>query len=115
LDRLGINVENYNNRIAKMSETQRGNYTISLLQKAGLAEVNDQYRKNNESIINAANAEYDLNQSMAELAEVLEPIKTEILGEINDLLSEHKEEIEKIIGVIGAFVTGVLKVVDAFL
>lgn len=115
LGRLGVNVEDYNNRLARMTETQRGNYTISLLQKQGLSDVNEEYRKNNESLIDAANAEYDFNQAMAELAEVLDPIRTEILTEINKLLTEHKDEIQAVISVIGGFISGVLKVVDAFL
>ncbi len=115
LGRLGINTEDYNNRLQRMTETQRGNYTISLLQKKGLADINEEYRKNNESLIDAANAEYDFNQAMAELAEVLDPIRTEILTEINKLLTEHKDEIQAVISVIGGFISGVLKVVDAFL
>ena len=115
LGRLGINAEDYNKRLARMTETQRGNYTISLLQKQGLADVNEEYRKNNENLIDAANAEYDFNQAMAELAEVLDPIRTDILTEINKLLTEHKDEIQAIISVIGGFISGVLKVVDAFL
>ena len=115
LGRLGISVEDYNERLARLSESQRGNYTISLLQQKGLADVNEEYRKNNESLIDAANAEYDFNQAMAELAEVLDPIRTEILTEINKLLTEHKDEIQAVISVIGGFISGVLKVVDAFL
>lgn len=115
LGRLGVNVEDYNNRLARMTETQRGNYTISLLQKKGLSDINEEYRKSNETLIEAANAEYDFNQAMAELAEVLDPIRTEILTEINKLLTEHKDEIQAIISVIGGFISGVLKVVDAFL
>lgn len=115
LGRLGINAEDYNKRLERMSESQRGSYTISLLQKKGLADVNEEYRKSNETLIEAANAEYDFNQAMAELAEVLDPIRTEILTEINKLLTEHKDEIQAVIGVIGGFISGVLKVVDAFL
>ena len=115
LGRLGINAEDYNKRLERMSESQRGSYTISLLQKKGLADVNEEYRKNNKNLIDAANAEYDFNQAMAELAEVLDPIRTEILTEINNLLTEHKDEIQAVIGVIGDFVSWVIKVVDAFL
>ena len=115
LGRLGINVEGYNQRLARMTETQRGNYTISLLQKQGLADVNEEYRKNNESLIDAANAEYDFNQAMAELAEILDPIRTEILTEINKLLTDNKDSIQGLISVIGGFISGVLKIVDAFL
>lgn len=115
LGRLGVNVEDYNKRLERMSESQRGSYTISLLQKKGLADVNEEYRKNNKNLIDAANAEYDFNQAMAELAEVLDPIRTDILTEINNLLTEHKDEIQAVIGVIGGFISGALKVVDAFL
>lgn len=115
LGRLGVNIEDYNKRLARMTETQRGSYTISLLQKKGLADVNEEYRKNNKNLIDAANAEYDFNQAMAELAEVLDPIRTDILTEINNLLTEHKDEIQAVIGVIGGFISGALKVVDAFL
>lgn len=101
LGRLGISTEQYNERISRMSTARAQDYTISLLQRKGLAEVNAAYRENNRSLIDAKNAQYDYNLAMADLGEVLEPIRTRILSQLTELLQEHKDEIASVVGLLG--------------
>ena len=112
LGRLGVNVEDYNKRLARMTETQRGSYTISLLQKKGLSDINEEYRKNNESLIDAANAEYDFNQAMSELAEILDPLRTEIIKGITDALIENKDTISDIAEFVSGAITILIDVIS---
>ena len=115
LGRLGINVENYNKQIGHMTEAHRASYSIMLLNRQGMSEINEQYRKNNEALIASANAEYDYNQAMAELGEVLEPLKAGVLTQFTKLLTENKDTIQGVITVVGNFVEWLLKLLDAFL
>lgn len=112
LGRLGIDVDNYNKRISKMSEESARNYSLTLLEKAGMADLNTQYRENNKSLIEAANAEFDLNSAYMDLAEVLEPIRTEIMSEFTKLLVENKDTITGLISVVGGMVRIFLGVVE---
>ena len=104
LGRLGINVDSYNKKIANMSETSRANYSVQLLQRQGLAEVNDQWRENNKTLVDAANAEFEYNQTLAELGEILDPLRTQVLTGINEALTENKDVIEDIAGFIADFI-----------
>lgn len=115
LGRLGVNVESYNKQIGHMTEAHRASYSIMLLNRQGMSEINEQYRKNNEALIASANAEYDYNQAMAELGEVLEPLKAGVLTQFTKLLTENKDTIQGVITVVGNFVEWLLKLLDAFL
>lgn len=115
LGRLGVNVESYNKQIGRMTEAHRASYSIMLLNRQGMSEINEQYRKNNEALIATANAEYDYNQAMAELGEVLEPLKAGVLTQFTKLLTENKDTIQGVITVVGNFVEWLLKLLDAFL
>ena len=115
LGRLGVNVESYNKQIGRMTEAHRASYSIMLLNRQGMSEINEQYRRNNEALIASANAEYDYNQAMAELGEVLEPLKAGVLTQFTKLLTENKDVIQGVITVLGSFVEWLLKMLDAFL
>lgn len=106
LGRLGINVDSYNKKIANMSETSRANYSVQLLQRQGLAEVNDQWRENNKTLVEAADAEFEYNQTLAELGEILDPLRTEVLQGINEALTENQDTIAD----IAEFITGFISV-----
>ncbi len=112
LGRVGINVDTYNKRIAKMSEEQARNYTIQQLQKKGLMDVNEEWRKNHKEMIEAADAAYDLQNTQAELAATMDPIRTKILVSLNKLLSENKETIQSLIQTVGNVIEFLIRAVD---
>ena len=111
LGRLGINVDSYNKKIANMSETSRANYSVQLLQRQGLAEVNDQWRENNKTLVEAADAEFEYNQTLAELGEILDPLRTQVLTGITEALTENKDVISDIAGFIADFIDIVVDVI----
>ena len=88
LDRLGIGADNFSKQLSKCkTEAQKQNLVIQTLSKQGLSELNKSYRENNESLIANSNAQFDLNQSMSELGETMEPIMAEITQLAADMLS----------------------------
>lgn len=115
LGRLGINVDNYNKKIANMSETSRANYSVQLLQRQGLAEVNDQWRENNKTLVEAADAEFEYNQTLAELGEILDPLRTQVLTGITEALTENKDVIEDIAEFTADFIGVVINVIDVLM
>lgn len=115
LGRLGINVDNYNKKIANMSETSRANYSVQLLQRQGLAEVNDQWRENNKTLVDAANAEFEYNQTLAELGEILDPLRTQVLTGITEALTENKDVIADIAEFSADFIGVVINVIDVLM
>lgn len=115
LGRLGINVDSYNKKIANMSETSRANYSVQLLQRNGLAEVNDQWRENNKTLVEAADAEFEYNQALAELGEILDPLRTQVLTGITEALTENKDVIADIAEFIADFIGVVINVIDVLM
>lgn len=115
LGRLGINVDSYNKKIANMSETSRANYSVQLLQRQGLAEVNDQWRENNKTLVEAADAEFEYNQALAELGEILDPLRTQVLTGITEALTENKDVISDIAEFIADFVGVAINVIDVLM
>ena len=115
LGRLGINVDSYNKKIANMSETSRANYSVQLLQRQGLAEVNDQWRENNKTLVEAADAEFEYNQTLAELGEILDPLRTQVLTGITEALTENKDVISDISEFIADFIGVVINVIDVLM
>lgn len=115
LGRLGINVDRYNKKIANMSETSRANYSVQLLQREGLAQVNDQWRENNKTLVEAADAEFEYNQTLAELGEILDPLRTQVLTGITEALTENKDVISDIAEVIADSIGVVINVIDVLM
>lgn len=79
LERLGINLDDFNEGLQKAVENGTAQqYTLDILAKNGLANLNEEYRKNNEATIASAQAQQELQMKFAELGEKLTPIMTKI-------------------------------------
>lgn len=114
LGRVGINVEDYNKKIGKMSEAAARNYTVSLLQKAGLADTAKEWENNNKEMVEANKAAYDLQKTQSDLLAVMEPLRAQVLQQLNKLLSDNKEAIVRIIDAAAKLASIVLGLVSVF-
>jgi len=99
LSRFGINLEEFNGGLQTAKENgEELDYVLQTLAGTGLSEVYEQYRKNNEELVESAEAFYDLQSSLADLGEELEPILTDIVEGATDVvdafndLSEEKQD-----------------------
>lgn len=71
----GGDVEKFNEKLAKCStETERADLIQKMLAEQGLTEAGKAWQENNESIVEANNAQADYEKTMAELGETIEPI-----------------------------------------
>ena len=88
LERSSVNLDDFNaglqDAIKNGTEQQ---YVLDQLANLGLAEVNEQYRQNNQAMIDNANAQYDLQQALAQLGDLLLPIMTAITDGLANLLT----------------------------
>lgn len=96
LGRLGVNVEDFNTALSN-SETASGDLNIALayLAEAGMSDVYEQWRKNNQAMIDASETQSELEGELAEFGGTLEsyivtPVKellVDALKWVNDELA----------------------------
>ena len=87
LDRLGVGAENFNEQLALMpDEVSRQNYVLGLLASEGLAATYQGWRQNNKELGESKDASYELQKAMAELAEKIQPILTDVVEIATQLL-----------------------------
>lgn len=79
LDRLGVNTERFADQMASArSESERQKVVLDLLAKEGLPDTYAEWKKNNEALIENKEANLELQQSMAKLAETALPLITQV-------------------------------------
>ena len=87
LDRLGVNTERFADQLASArSESERQKVVLDLLAKEGLPDTYAEWTKNNEALIENKEANLELQQSMARLAETALPLITQVTEAAADLL-----------------------------
>lgn len=88
LDRLGIGADKFSEKLAKCkTQAQKQELVMKTLAESGLAEVNQAYRENNQSLIDNSNAQFDLNEQLSKLGARLEPFVTKITQFAADMLA----------------------------
>lgn len=116
LNRMGINLESYNDTIKDMTDAEAREYSLQILRSRGLENQTQLYKAQNKELVDASNAQWDLNQAMAEIGEVLEPLQTEIMQEITQLIMENKDAIVSItenLASLAEMIFGVIKVLGS--
>lgn len=108
LEWQGVNLDEYNAKLATLStEEERAAYIQSTLTDLYGASA-DAYRENNAAVIEAQEAQANLNIAMNELGAIAEPIMTRLKNIAADLLTT----ITPFISLIGEGLTGALVGVD---
>ena len=88
LDRMGIGADNFSEKLAKCkTQAQKQELVMKTLAESGLAEVNQAYRENNQSLIDNSNAQFDLNEQLSKLGKRLEPFVAKITQFAADMLA----------------------------
>lgn len=100
LGRLGVNTEDFNKALAE-SKTDAGDLNIALayLAEAGMSDVYEQWRRNNQAMIDASETQSELEGELAEFGGTLEsyivtPVKellVDALKLVNDTIEDVKE------------------------
>ncbi|TDO77681.1 hypothetical protein DFR79_13213 [Halanaerobium saccharolyticum] len=111
LSRLGINLDDFNEGLQTAKENGKAtDYVMQTLANTGLSDVYEQYKDNNEALVESAEANYDLEQSLAELGAELEPIMTQIKENVIDVVDAFNDlsEEEQDMVIFGAGVAAAL-------
>lgn len=79
LDRLGIGAEQFSAQLALIpDEVDRQNYALGALASKGMAEVYQGWVQNNQALVENREATLGFQQSMAQLAELIQPFLTSL-------------------------------------
>ena len=88
IERTGGDLEAFNAGLANCTtEAEQQAYAMQFLTQSGLIEANAEYKKMNEDLYNAEMAQHNLNDALAELGAIAEPIMTTIKTLAADLLT----------------------------
>lgn len=87
LERLGLNLEEFDEGLSDAAKSgKEQQYVLDVLAKQGLSDINAMYRKNNKELVANADAQYDMQEALAELGKMLQPIVTAITQKLADML-----------------------------
>jgi len=105
IERSGHNLEEFNAGMAACTtETERQQYAMKWLANSGLKDVHDAYIENNKDLVEAEQAQFRLNDAMAEIGAIAEPVMTSLKNMGADLLTT----ITPFVGLIGEGLTAAL-------
>lgn len=92
LERGGMVAEDFDEGLAKCkTDAEKQNYVLQKLSKLGLAEVTQGYKETNKSLVEGAEAQFEYEQSMAQVGEKVEPVLTTIKKGVVDLIGAFLE------------------------
>lgn len=75
IDRAGGDLDKFNTGLKQaVKDGTEQNYVLQYLSKYGLSDVKQAYEENNQTLIDSANATYDLQNAMALFGEKAEPV-----------------------------------------
>lgn len=105
IERTGGDLEAFNKGLAGCSdEAARQQYVMKWLADSGLQDVHDAYVTNNADMVEAEKAQFRLNDAMASLGAIAEPVMTVLKNMGADLL----ESITPFVALIGEGLTAAL-------
>ena len=109
IERTGGDLEAFNEKLANCTtEAERQAVAMQFLTESGLIEANAQYKEMNEDLYNAELAQFKLNDALAELGTIAEPIMTTLKQLATDLLVS----ITPFVSLIGEGLAGALAGAD---
>lgn len=110
LDRLGIGAENFGNAMAECTtDAEKQNLVLQTLADAGLMDSYNAWKDNNAALVEGKEASAEMQQSMAELAESIQPAVTwatnlaaTFLNWFNNLTTGQKGAIAALLAIVAA-------------
>ena len=109
IERTGGDLEKFNAGLAKCkTEAEKQAYAMKFLTESGLVEANAEYKEMNKDLYEAEMAQYSMNEALAELGAIAEPIMTTLKTLATDLLTS----IQPFVSLIGEGLKGALEGAD---
>lgn len=118
LERLGISTEDFSKSLSLYSdESTRLDIALSAMAAAGLADVTEAWRAENEELIANRDAKLELKDSVAELAEAAMPLLTdltEIVKKLLDWFNGLDDGMQRVFILFGGATATIKPVTDLF-
>ncbi|WP_341356641.1 hypothetical protein [Rossellomorea sp. y25] len=113
LERSGVNVDNFNSTLATMISMGEGsNYILKTLSQEGFSEVYNKYQELNPEVQANAEANAQMEKSLADLALILTPLVTQVADFTTRVieLANENPELTATIGAGAAAIGGLITV-----
>ena len=89
LDRVGVGAENFSGWLsACTSEAEKHNLALSILYSSGMMDVYNGWVDNNEELVKNKEANAEMQQSLAELGDAIQPLVTDGMQALADVLQK---------------------------
>lgn len=109
IERTGGDLEAFNEGLANCTtEAEKQAYTMKFLTESGLVEANAEYKEMNKDLYEAEMAQHSMNEALAELGAIAEPIMTTLKTLATELLTS----IQPFVTLIGEGLKGALEGAD---
>lgn len=109
IERTGGDLEAFNAGLANCTtEAERQAYAMQFLTESGLVEANAEYKEMNKDLYEAEMAQHSMNEALAELGAIAEPIMTTL----KTLAAELLTSIQPFVTLIGEGLKGALEGAD---
>lgn len=113
MERSGKNIDDFNAGLEEaMKAGTQYDYVLQQLADTGLARLNQQYRENNQVLIEAKNAQFEIEQATARVGAIAEETITSVKGDLANLVTENIDEIEGAVRTVGTVVSNVTAIVS---
>ncbi len=87
LERCGVDIDQFNDGLVKAKKRgDEQNYMLKALSDTGLASVARGYKKANQSLTDAAEAQFEYNDALAELGKKAEPVMAAVQNGFTNIL-----------------------------
>lgn len=114
LERSGIVLDDFNAKMAMCTTTsQKQNMALEYLAKTGMAEANAAYRENNAELIASKDAQFELNDALAEIGATVNEIMLPILQKLAEIVSNISKKFSNLSPTTKKVVIGILGVTAA--
>lgn len=88
LERCGMNLDDFNAGLAETTTAaEKQEYILNTLAKTGMSELSSSYKEANKDMLSLKEAQFELNDSLASLGKIVEPIEAEFMSFGADILS----------------------------
>lgn len=113
IERSGMDLDEFNAGLQEAIELgTQYDYVLQTLAKTGMSQVGELYRRNNSVLIEAKQAQFDIEQATAQIGSAVEETTTKVKGDLAALVSENVDTVEKAVRAIGSVVSGVTNVLN---
>lgn len=109
LERLGIDAEKWNEQLAACTtEAEKQNFALETLTNAGLADTYNGWREANAEMVAGKENQIEIQESLAEIGESLQPVMTSVTGFLSDFAKWFADNKDWLIAAIAGIAAGLL-------